>query len=84
MMTIVREDIRLYPDIQRGLDASNQPGMLGRSEERIHHFQAWMRRQLDAANPELSVNDLEKSRSAVLDDCVHETLNCHHSQSVAE
>lgn len=39
---ILAEDFRLFPDIQRGLRGSNHPGMLGRCEERIHHFQAWL------------------------------------------
>ena len=41
-LNILKEDFRLYPDIQRGLEASQNPGMLGRCEERIHLFQQWI------------------------------------------
>lgn len=36
---ILIEDMALYPDIQRGMDASPHRGVLGRCEERIHAFQ---------------------------------------------
>ena len=39
---IMKEDVRLYPNIQRGLQASPHRGTLARSEERIHSFQAFM------------------------------------------
>lgn len=39
---ILTEDLRLYPQVQRGLEASDQAGVLGRSEERIHAFQSWL------------------------------------------
>jgi phenylpropionate dioxygenase-like ring-hydroxylating dioxygenase large terminal subunit len=39
---ILREDMRLYDDIQRGLAASPHAGTLGRCEERIHAFQKYV------------------------------------------
>ncbi len=39
---ILSEDLRLMPDIQAGLEKSRQPGVLGRCEERIHAFQAYV------------------------------------------
>ena len=46
-LAILKEDFQLFPDIQRGLDASQQAGMLGRCEERIHQFQNWVHNHLD-------------------------------------
>jgi phenylpropionate dioxygenase-like ring-hydroxylating dioxygenase large terminal subunit len=40
---ILEEDMALYPAIQGGLDASENAGVLGRCEERIHAFQAFVR-----------------------------------------
>jgi len=39
---VLQEDMALFPAIQAGLNASQQPGVLGRCEERIHHFQAYL------------------------------------------
>jgi choline monooxygenase len=39
---IFREDLQLYPAIQSGLQASRQPGILARSEERIHAFHRYL------------------------------------------
>jgi choline monooxygenase len=39
---IVEEDIQLYPQIQKGLNASRHAGRLARSEERIDQFQRWL------------------------------------------
>jgi len=36
---IMKEDMQLYPSIQRGLQSSRHQGTLARSEERIHAFQ---------------------------------------------
>jgi phenylpropionate dioxygenase-like ring-hydroxylating dioxygenase large terminal subunit len=46
---ILLEDTRLYAAIQRGLEASEHPGVLGRCEERIHALQAYVRRATGAA-----------------------------------
>ena len=43
--SILEEDFELFPDIQHGLKRSSHTGMLGRCEERIHHFQAWLEKQ---------------------------------------
>jgi phenylpropionate dioxygenase-like ring-hydroxylating dioxygenase large terminal subunit len=43
-LRILREDQELFPQIQRGLEASTQRGMLGRCEERIHAFQQYVDR----------------------------------------
>lgn len=41
---VVREDLALFADIQRGLDSSNQCGLLGICEERIYAFQQFLER----------------------------------------
>jgi len=41
---ILKEDVAMYPVIQRGLEVSSHPGMLARSEERIHAFQQYLRK----------------------------------------
>ena len=43
---ILREDQQIYPDQQRGLQASHFPGVIGAREERIHHFQRSLLTQL--------------------------------------
>jgi choline monooxygenase len=52
---ILDEDFRLYPAIQSGLNASRNPGMLGRSEERIHHFQKWIQNQSEGVDSQASL-----------------------------
>jgi choline monooxygenase len=39
------EDLQLYPTIQAGLASPDLPGtgLLSRREERVHHFQVWLR-----------------------------------------
>lgn len=44
---ILVEDMALYPDIQRGLERSPHRGVLGRCEERIHAFQAYVQTAVD-------------------------------------
>lgn len=44
---ILEEDLALFPDIQRGLEASPHQGMLGRCEERIYCFQEYLLRAVD-------------------------------------
>lgn len=44
---ILQEDQAMFPQIQRGLEASNRPGMLGRCEERIFAFQQYIDRSLN-------------------------------------
>ncbi len=39
---IMKEDIKLYPSIHRGLAASRHLGCLSRAEERIHAFQTYL------------------------------------------
>jgi choline monooxygenase len=36
---VLREDAAVYPDVQRGMTASTQRGVLGSREERVHRFQ---------------------------------------------
>jgi phenylpropionate dioxygenase-like ring-hydroxylating dioxygenase large terminal subunit len=36
------EDVRLYPQIQRGIEASHHPGVIGTREERIYVFQKYI------------------------------------------
>jgi phenylpropionate dioxygenase-like ring-hydroxylating dioxygenase large terminal subunit len=40
--SIVREDQALFASIQRGLEASDQAGLLGKCEERIHAFHQYL------------------------------------------
>ena len=39
---IMQEDLGIFGSIQRGLEASPHPGLLGRCEERIHAFQSFV------------------------------------------
>jgi choline monooxygenase len=39
---VLSEDAAVYGDVQRGMEASRQRGILGSLEERVHHFQAWV------------------------------------------
>jgi hypothetical protein len=41
---VLREDAAVYPDVQRGLEASPHPGVLGSREERIHAFHQFLLR----------------------------------------
>jgi len=45
------EDLRLFPDLQAGLENPllPSPGLISRREERIHHFQRWVVEQLAEA-----------------------------------
>jgi hypothetical protein len=47
---ILVEDLEIFGSIQAGLRASSQPGILGRCEERIHHFQEFLLAQVDSNN----------------------------------
>ena len=39
---LMREDAPVFPDLQRGLEASPHPGVLGSREERIHAFHTFL------------------------------------------
>ena len=39
---VVEEDIHIFPEVQRGLDVSNYPGVIGTIEERIFAFQEFI------------------------------------------
>lgn len=43
---VLLEDMQMFAAIQRGLEHSPHVGQLGICEERIHHFQAWMKKSL--------------------------------------
>jgi hypothetical protein len=47
---ILVEDLEIFDSIQAGLRASSQPGLLGRCEERIHHFQRFLLAQVNSIN----------------------------------
>jgi hypothetical protein len=40
---IVLEDRAIYPDVQRGLEASRSRGVIGTREERVYVFQRYVR-----------------------------------------
>jgi phenylpropionate dioxygenase-like ring-hydroxylating dioxygenase large terminal subunit len=44
---LMREDAPVFGEVQRGMRASRQPGVLGSREERIHAFQAFVLRALE-------------------------------------
>ena len=48
---LMREDAPVFPDLQRGLGASEQPGVLGSREERIHAFHTFVARGTDPTHP---------------------------------
>lgn len=64
---ISREDQRLYPHVQRGLEASVHAGTLGRCEERLHAFQHWVQSQCRGvpsdSNCEFPATNLELDRA---------------------
>jgi phenylpropionate dioxygenase-like ring-hydroxylating dioxygenase large terminal subunit len=39
---VLAEDAAVYPDVQRGLEASPHVGVLAAREERVHHFQEYV------------------------------------------
>lgn len=39
---VLNEDLVMYPQIQKGMTAARRPGILGRCEERLHSFQAFV------------------------------------------
>jgi hypothetical protein len=39
---VMREDMRLWADVQHGLEASRETGLLSRREERVYAFQRWV------------------------------------------
>ena len=39
---ILSEDLPVFAEVQRGLEASTHPGVLGTLEERIHVFQKYV------------------------------------------
>lgn len=47
---ILIEDLQIFASIQAGLRASSQPGLLGRCEERIYHFQKHLQTQVNSNN----------------------------------
>ena len=47
---ILGEDLEIFGSIQAGLQASSQPGILGRCEERIHHFQEFLLARVNSNN----------------------------------
>ncbi|HEX4128831.1 MAG TPA: SRPBCC family protein [Pirellulales bacterium] len=50
---VVQEDLSIYEPVQRGMEASHTPGVLGAIEERIHAFQQYLCRACDIeASPE--------------------------------
>jgi hypothetical protein len=46
-LLLMREDGRIFEAVQRGLETSQQPGVLGTREERIHAFHQYLRTSLD-------------------------------------
>lgn len=65
-LKILKEDFGLYRDIQMGLNASRNEGMLGRCEERIHWFQKWIMEQSSrhGNSPASCVDQLECHQSS--------------------
>jgi phenylpropionate dioxygenase-like ring-hydroxylating dioxygenase large terminal subunit len=61
---ILQEDLALFAEIQRGLQASQQPGVLGACEERIWKFQQYLYERCHASNESIqpanehSVNEM--------------------------
>lgn len=45
---ILKEDLRIFSSIQSGLEQSPHRGILGRCEERLHAFQAFMQRRVNS------------------------------------
>jgi phenylpropionate dioxygenase-like ring-hydroxylating dioxygenase large terminal subunit len=62
---ILNEDRALFPDVQRGLEASPHAGMLGRCEERIHAFQVYVDRNVNA----MTSQDIEEKAAGRVTSC---------------
>jgi phenylpropionate dioxygenase-like ring-hydroxylating dioxygenase large terminal subunit len=45
---VQREDNAMFPNIQRGLQSSSHPGVIGAREERVHGFQRYVERALQS------------------------------------
>jgi choline monooxygenase len=48
---LMSEDTPVFPDVQRGMAASPQPGVLGSREERIHHFHTYLAARAGTGEP---------------------------------
>lgn len=48
---VMREDAAVYPDVQRGMEHSTHPGVLGAREERVHAFQQWIADRTSVTTP---------------------------------
>ena len=60
----VREDAAIYPDVQRGMEASVSPGVLGSREERVHAFHAFVARATERDARQQPMTESASSRSA--------------------
>ncbi len=80
-LKILQEDFRLYTAIQRGLNSSHNPGMLGRCEERIYEFQRWLQNQSQQTTAEASCSTISDVRTAVACDCSPINPPCHLATS---
>lgn len=46
---VLREDMRLWPSVQRGISSSDHPGVLGCREERVYEFQRWVAERVEVS-----------------------------------
>jgi phenylpropionate dioxygenase-like ring-hydroxylating dioxygenase large terminal subunit len=44
---VLLEDAGIFADVQRGVEASPHPGVIGTREERVHAFQRWVLREIE-------------------------------------
>ena len=81
---IMKEDLELIPEIQKGLQNSTEDGVLGRCEERIHAFQEFIVSRTKAVDSKdvdakdvASKNENEKiNASTAADQACHDGHDC--------
>ena len=67
-----KEDLAIYADQQRGLEAAVGPGVIGAREERIHYFQRYVLDRLGLPEPPDPAADADSSGAGLSDDVAGE------------
>lgn len=76
---IMQEDLGLIPDIQCGLEKSEQEGVLGRCEERIHAFQQLIETETGNSNQ----NKIPTDHQTVINSTTSTDLDCGEKRNCA-
>ena len=77
---ILKEDIRIFPHVQRGERAATDRSILGRCEERLYAFEKFLHGQIESQKGQCStMNDSHKSAS-----CSEGVAGCSQTSGDAE